>query len=109
MIVSSGVEFDKLQTAEEEILRQLEDCAAGEITAQELGDAQQAMRSALQALHDSPGAIENYYATAALSGRNLTPAQYLQQVNRVEVADLVRMAQSVKLHSSFFLTEGGTQ
>ena len=66
------------------------------------------MRSALQALHDSPSAIENYYATA-LSGRNLTPAQYLQQVNRVEVADLVRMAQSVKLHSSFFLTEGGTQ
>ena len=109
LTVAAGIDSASREQTQQEILRQLEDCAAGEITAQELGDAQQAMRSALQALHDSPGAIENYYATAALSGRNLTPAQYLQQVNRVEVADLVRMAQSVKLHSSFFLTEGGTQ
>lgn len=106
--VSAGIDSASRDKTQAEILRQLEHCAGGGITEKELLDAKQAMRAALQALHDSPGAIESYYFTSALSGLNLPPDVYLQQVNAVELSALVRMAQSVKLHSSFFLTEGGS-
>lgn len=106
--VSAGIDSANRDKTQAEILRQLEHCAGGGITEKELLDAKQAMRAALQALHDSPGAIESYYFTSALSGLNLPPETYLRQVNAVELPALVRMAQSMTFHSSFFLTEGGS-
>ena len=61
------------------------------------------MISSLRATHDSPGAIEGYYATAALSGLGLTPAAYMEAVEKVTVEDLVAAAKTIKLHSSYFL------
>ena len=54
MIVSSGVEFDKLETAEKEILRQLEDCRNGEISDYEFDSAKRYLLSDLKTALDSP-------------------------------------------------------
>ena len=55
------------------------------------------------ATHDSPGAIEGYYATAALSGMGMTPAEYMPAVDAVTLEDVTAAANTLKLHSSFFL------
>lgn len=103
LTVSAGIDFDKEQTVREQVLRLLECCARGEISPEELTAAKEAMLSSLRAVHDSPGAIENYYGSAALSGMPLTPEGYMQAVRDTTVAQVAQAARQVKLHSVFFL------
>ena len=69
----------------------------------ELKAAKEAILSSLRATHDSPGAIEGYYATAALSGMGLTPAQYMAALESVTLEQVVAAANTIEYHSSFFL------
>ena len=101
--VAAGIDFDKEEAARAEILRQLELCRAGEITPEELTAAKAAIRSSLRSTHDTPGAIEGYYSTAALSGMAMTPAQYMEAVERLTLEEVVAAANTVTYHSSHFL------
>jgi predicted Zn-dependent peptidase len=103
MTVSAGIDFEKEDQVRREILAQLEACRRGEITESELEDAKQALCSSLYAIHDSPGAMENYYASAALSGLPLTAEEYRQAALAATVSDLAAAAQTVRLHTVFFL------
>ena len=101
--VSAGVEESDEETARREILAQLEACKNGDITPEELAAAKEGVLSALRTVHDSPGAIEGYYATAALSGLTKGPEAHARAISAVTVADVVRVAKSVSYHSSFVL------
>ncbi len=103
LTVGAGIDFDKEQLTRDEILRQLDACRHGEITQEELTAGKEALLSSLRATSDSPGAIEGYYATAALSGLNMTPERYMEAVEKVSVADVVAAARTVTLHSTYFL------
>jgi len=78
--VSAGIDNNMDTAVREEILRQLSLCQAGDFTEEELLSAKQALISQLKSTHDSPGAIEGYYATAALSGLPLLPEDYIRAV-----------------------------
>ena len=101
--VSAGIDFDKETLTREEIARQLEACQAGDISELELNAGKEAILSSLRATHDSPGAIEGYYATAALSGMALSPEDYRKAVEAVTLDHVVACAKSLKLHSTYFL------
>ena len=101
--VSAGIDFDKEQQTREEILRQLAACQEGHITPEELTAAKESVLSSLRSTHDTPGAIEGYYATAALSGMAMTPKQYMDALEAVTLEQVAAAARTVKLHSSFFL------
>ena len=101
--VSAGIDCDKAELVQEEILAQLKACCAGELTENELTAAKEALLSGLRSTHDSPGAIENYYATTALSGLGLTPADYMQRVRQVTAQQVALAAQSLRKHTVYFL------
>ena len=106
--VSAGIDFDKEELTRAEVLRQLDACRAGEISPMELKSAKEAVLSSLRATHDSPSAIEGYYATAALSGMGMTPAEYMEAVEQVTLEDVVAAANTLQLHTTYFL-KGGSQ
>jgi len=101
--VSAGIDFDKEQQTREEVLRQLQACKDGNITPDELNAAKEALLSSLRATHDSPSSIEGYYATAALSGMGLSPAEYMEAVEAVNLDQVVEAARKLTLHSTYFL------
>mgnify|MGYP003295280002 CR=1 FL=1 len=101
--VAAGIDFDKEQQTREEILRQVEACRTGDITVRELEAARVALLSSLRATHDSPGAMEGYHATAALSGLGLTPEEYMAALERVTMEQVVAAADTLQLHSTYFL------
>jgi predicted Zn-dependent peptidase len=103
LTVSAGIDSGMDAHVRRAVLEQLEACRRGEITREELEAARQAMHSSLRATHDSPGSIENYYATAALSGLGLTPEAYMARVEETTVAQLQQAANSLRLHSVYFL------
>ncbi len=101
--VSAGIDFDKEEQTRQEILRQVEACRAGDISAEELTAAKEAVLSSLRATHDSPGSIEGYYATAALSGMKMTPAEYMAAVEATTPEQVVAAANTLELHTTYFL------
>ena len=101
--VSAGIDFDKEQQTREEILRQLKAMQEGDISAQELTAAKEAILSSLRGTHDSPGSIEGFYATAALSGLQLTPAEYMEAIYAITAHQVVAAAQTLTLHTTYFL------
>ncbi len=106
--VSAGIDFDKEGLTRQEIERQLLACQNGDITEEELVSAKEALLSSLRSTHDSPSAIEGYYATAALSGMKLTPEEYMAVVEAVTAEQVAAAAKTVQPHSSYFL-KGGSQ
>ena len=68
MLVSSGIEFDKLDAARDEILAQLDSVRRGEITDDELRSAKKSVASDLRAVQDSIGELEGFYLSQALDG-----------------------------------------
>ena len=108
LVVSAGIDFDKEQLTRDEVLRQLNICREDGITEQELRSAKEALLSSLRGTHDSPGAIEGFHATAALSGLVFSHGEYMEAVEKVTVSDVVACAKSLQLHTTYFL-KGGTQ
>ena len=108
LVVSAGIDFDKEQLTREEVLRQLTICREGGITEQELKAAKEALLSSLRSTHDAPSAIEGYYATAALSGLVFSHGDYMEAVETATLADVVACANSLELHTTYFL-KGGSQ
>lgn len=105
LTVFAGIDCDKQETAAQEILHQLELCRQGEITDAEITAGKEALISSLRSTHDSPGAIESYYSTAAVSGMSLTPEEYMAAVSRVTKDELTSAAKTLELHTTYFLTK----
>ena len=103
LTVSSGIDFAKEDVVRQEVLRQLDAIRQGDISQAELESAKQGLCNSLRGTHDSPGAIESYYATAALSGLGLTPEAYMEKVRQVDIAQVAEAARTVKLHTVFSL------
>ena len=101
--VSAGIDADREENARNEILRQLDACRNGDITDEEMAAAREAVLSALRATHDSPGAIESYYSTAALSGTGMTPEVYAQAIRAVTREQVAAAARSLRLHTTYIL------
>ena len=101
--VSAGIDCNMDKKVEEEILRQLKACQDGEISDTELKAAKEALLNQLRSTHDSPGAIEGYYAVSALSGLKLTPQAYMQAVENATAEDVANAAKTLTLHTVYFL------
>ncbi len=103
LTVNAGIDSAQEQTARQAIFAQLEACKNGDITQEELNAAKESILSGLRAVYDSPGAMEGFFSTSAISGLDRTPRTYAAEVEAVTVEDVVEAAQTVCFHSAFFL------
>ena len=103
--VAAGIDRDKKEQTSAEILRQLELCRQGAFTDQELNAAKQAIISSLRGTYDSPSAIEGYYAASALGALRWTPEEYIRAIDAVTARQVTDAAQTLTLHTQYFLTE----
>lgn len=103
LVVNAGIDCEKEEVVRREVLCQLSKIQTGEFTPEELNAAKQALCSGLRGIHDAPGSIESYYATAALSGLGMTPAEYIARVTAVDAVRVAAVAQTIKLDTVYFL------
>ena len=101
--VNAGIDTAKEQAATEAIFAQLDACRAGDFTDSELQAAKESILSGLRAVYDSPGAMEAFFSTGAISGLNRTPERYAQQIRAVTAKDVAEAAGTLEHHSTFFL------
>ena len=103
LTVSAGIDFDKEELTRQEVARQLEVMQRCDITDEELTAAKEALLNSLRGTHDTPGAIEGYYATAALSGMKLTPDTYMEAVRTVTKEQVAAASRTLQPHTTYFL------
>ena len=103
LTVAAGIEFEKKAVVQQEITHQLQLICDGCITEEEMTAAREALLSNLRSTHDSPGAIEGYYASAAISGIGMTPAQFMEALCRVTREDVSAAAKTLTLQTVYFL------
>lgn len=103
MLVSSGIEFDKVDQTREEILSQFQACVKGDFTGQELEAARRAVVSSLTACADSQGLLEFYWQTQAAAGLCRKPDELAQAVEQVTKDQVVEAAQKMELDAIYFL------
>ena len=103
LTVNAGIDFHREAEAREAILAQLSACQAGDISDEELHAAKESILSGLRAVYDSPGAMEGFFGVAALNGLNRSLEQYAAEIRSVSRADVMEAAQTLHLHSTFFL------
>ena len=103
LLVSAGIEFEKKDLVQQEITRQLQEICNGNVTEEEMTAAKEALLSNLRTTHDSPGAIEGYYASAAVSGIGMTPEVFMEKIQAVTLADVQEAAKTLELCTVYFL------
>lgn len=104
MVVSSGVEFEKVSVAEGEILAQLDAVCRGEMTEEELVAAKQAVTASFRTCLDSQGRLEDHWTTQALAGGAMMgPDEMIAPVERVTAADVSRVAGQLRLDTVYCL------
>lgn len=103
VLVSSGIEFDKYQTAKDEILAQLEAVRRGEIEPWELEGSRRTLIGLCLSTLDDQGRQEDYWLGQAAAGLEEDPegfAARLEQVTREQVA---ASARKLELDTVYFL------
>lgn len=109
MLVSSGIEFDKLDAARDEILAQLDSVRQGEITDDELRSAKKSVASDLRAVQDSIGELEGFYLSQALNGLDYGPAELAALAEDVTKEDVQAIAKSIECDLIYFLKGSGEE
>ena len=103
MIVASGIDFSRYEEAKAEILRQLEEIRAGNISDEELACAKAGVISDLAAMLDSPSTLESFYIGNILDGLEITPEEYSDLVSRVSRETVAAIAAGIELDLVYFL------
>lgn len=103
MLVSSGIEFEKKETAQNAILAQLDACRKGDITETELLSAKNHILSSLQISKDSPGQMDEYDLGQAIVGSTGTVDAFMDKVRAVTAEEVAAVAQGITLDTVFFL------
>ena len=104
--VNAGIDTQQEQAVKAAIFDQLAACQRGQITDSELAAAKESLLSGLRSVYDSPGAMEGFFSTAAISGQHRTPERYSEEIRAVTKKAVAEAAATVQYHSTFFLKGG---
>lgn len=103
VLVSSGIEFDKYQTARDEILAQLEAVKRGEIEDWELEGSRRTLIGALRSALDDQGRQEDFWLGQTAAGLEESPEEFAARLEGVTREQVAEAAQKLELDTIYFL------
>lgn len=101
--VSAGIDNSNKQIAIDEILRQLEQIKAGNISDGELSSAKAAMLHGYRQIYDYPLDLMNFYSSKALFGICHTPEEASERIMQITKEDISRSAHALTLKALVFV------
>lgn len=106
MYVSSGVAFENLDAARDEIIEQLEAVKRGEISDEEISAARLAVSRRLMTYSDDPLSLESHYLNVNLMGLDASPEELAAACEGVGVDSVVEIAKNTELDAVYYLVRG---
>ena len=109
MIVASGVEFSKFDTALDEILLQLNHVKSGQVSEWEFESAKRSVTTAIKSAMDRQSGLEDLYFDSSIAAIGYDPDELCALVEAVTLQDVVEIAAEVETDSIYLLTGKGGQ
>ena len=103
VLVSSGIEFDKYQTARDEILAQLEAVKRGEIEDWELEGSRRTLIGACLSALDDQGRQEEFWLGQSAAGLEESPEEFAARLEGVTREQVAAAARRWQLDTVYFL------
>lgn len=103
MLVSSGIESQNKQKAEDEILLQLDAIKNGDISDYEFDVSIKSIVNSLRSMRDSNGYLADYYLGQVVSGTNISLEEQCRLISAVTKEDVVKVAQEIKPEMVYFM------
>ncbi len=103
LFIDSGVETDKIETAKEAILKEVEDIRNGIFSDKDVEYAKLAMLNSYKSVEDSLNYTEVFYLNQIFNEKLLTPKQMEDLVMAVSFDDIVKAAKKLKLDTIYVL------
>ena len=103
MVVSSGIEVENKQKAQDEILNQLEEMKKGNFTAKDIEDAKLYVINSFKSFSDSAGGIIGWYMSRLLLGSIVSIEDKIKEVNEATREGIINAANKITLDTVYFL------
>ncbi len=104
MYIQAGIEVTDFERAKKLIFAEVDDMKAGNISDNEFENAKRYIINQIRSVSDSISAVSDYIYMLSLKGMNETPETVIEKLQRVTLAEVVEVAQKVKLDTIYFLT-----
>ncbi len=96
MIVSSGIEYENKEKAQDEIFAQIEAMKSGDISDYEFSVSVKSIINSLRSLGDTGGYLSDYYLGQIVSGTNISLEEQCDLILKVTKEDVIEIAQSIR-------------
>ena len=103
LIVNAGIEFENFDKARDEILLQLEEIKNGNISEHEFVSSINAIVNTCNSYYDDQRALASYYLSESLTDTNRSLDEYIDNIKKVTVEDVTKIAKKLKLDTVYFL------
>ena len=104
MVIASGIDINNKVTAQEIIMKQLDEIRTGNITEYEYEATLKSIKTGIMSLKDSQLYVVDFYLSQLINGTHDTMETLADKINRVKVDDIIRVADKVQLDTVYFLT-----
>lgn len=101
--VNAGIEFENYQKAYDEILVQLKNLQAGEVSELEYVSSINALVNSLKSCLDDQYAMQSFALSEKVSGNDRSLDYVIDKIKNVSLEDAVRASAKIKLHTVYFL------
>lgn len=100
LLVDSGVQADKMEQTEKEILNQLNEIKLGNFSEDDLAASIRSIKDSLMGLNDSISALESWYSMRFLE-EPIPPEDFISAVEKVEKEDVIKAAKLFTLDTVY--------
>ncbi len=107
LIVNSGIEFENFEKAYNEFLVQLEEIRKGNISELEFSSSINTIVNGYNSYYDDQRAMATFTVAEKVGGTNRTIEEYIENIKKVTVEDVVRVANKIELDTVYFLKGKG--
>ncbi len=105
VVVNCGVESDNIEKARDEIIYQLDEVKAGNVSEKELEQAKKAMVNARRSVRDGVGSMVRWYLPLIMTGDDIhSPEDEIEEIMSVDLKRVIENANKVTLDTVYVLT-----
>lgn len=103
LIVNAGIEFENFEKARDEVMLQLEEIKNGNITEHEFKSSINAIVNTCNSYYDDQRALATFYLSESVAGTNRSLDEYIENIKKVTVEDVIAVAKKLQLDTVYFL------
>lgn len=103
IFIRCGIEIKNYGKALNIIKEQLQAMKDGDFNEKDIENAKKYMKNGIKSIEETQDLEITYYFGQELSGYNLSPSQYEEEINKITKQQIVEMAKKIEINTIYFL------